>query len=202
MMTNIKICGLTTLEDVVIINEEMPEFVGFVLFFPKSKRNITTEKAKELLKHINTDIKKTAVVVSPSSQQVMAIQELDFDYIQIHGILSEEVYNIIKLPIIKAFNGSDIKEYEHYHTFQKIVGFVFDSAIPGSGKTFDWSIIKKIDRQKKLLFLAGGIDVSNVLEAIEEVKPDVIDVSSSVEGSIGKDQLKVKEFIRMVRNGK
>lgn len=76
---------------------------------------------------------------------------------------------------------------------------IFDSPKPGSGKTFDWSTIPK---DSPPFFLAGGLNPENVKEAIEQVNPFAVDVSSGVETNGIKDPEKIKDFIRRVRNGK
>ena len=85
---------------------------------------------------------------------------------------------------------------------------MFDAKEPGSGETFDWNLVLSLDKKDKPFFLAGGITKENVQKALETVEPYGVDVSSYVEseqfenGIVGKDATKLKEFIRMVRNGK
>ena len=81
----IKICGLTDLKEAEYANQNYVDFIGMVLFFPKSKRNITLEQAAGIMKCLDPKIQKVAVVVSPSLEQVRAIEQTGFDYIQIHG---------------------------------------------------------------------------------------------------------------------
>lgn len=197
----IKICGLTKVEEAEYLNRNHVDFAGFVLFFPKSKRNNTINQAKKIMAALNPEIKKVAVVVSPSTEEVIQIEDAGFDYIQIHGVLSEELLPQIHLPIIKAFNVSDMKHYEMYHQCSNIVGYVFDAMEPGSGKTFDWNLVKEIPRDEKLLLLAGGLNENNVSKAINALNPDGVDVSSGVEydDAIGKDPKKIDNFVAQVR---
>lgn len=202
MSTAIKICGIRTKKDVELINEVLPDYAGFVVFFPKSKRNISIEKLTEFTKHMDARVQKTAVVVSPDREQIRMLNESGVDYIQIHGELKKEAYEASKLPIIKAFQTEELSEFPKYTALERVKGYVFDAKAPGSGETFDWRILKKLPLDHKMVFLAGGINADNVQQAINEVHPDAIDVSSSVEGPCGKDPIKVKELIRMVRYGK
>ena len=197
----IKICGLTKVEEASYLNENRVDFAGMVLFFPKSKRNIAIDKAKEIIKALSNEIKKVAVVVSPSKDEIKQIEQAGFDYVQIHGKLSKELLEEIQIPILKAFNIVDMDQYETYHNCKKIVGYVFDAIEPGSGKTFDWSLVKNIPRDEKLLLLAGGLNPSNVKEAIKYLQPDGVDVSSGVEYSnkLGKDKEKIDLFVANVR---
>lgn len=202
----IKICGMTCLEDIQAANACQPDLVGFVLFYPKSKRNISIEKARELLARLRSDIKSVAVVVSPTREQVEKITAAGFDYIQIHGTLEELLWEAISLPVIKAFNVSDLEAYETWRQKDQIWGYVFDSRQPGSGQIFDWKLLQQIERDDKRWLLAGGINEENVKQALKEVNPDGIDVSSAVENPDkngrcgGKDPEKMKKIVRMVHN--
>ena len=221
-MTKIKICGMTCEADIEAVNTYLPDYIGFVLFFPKSKRNISIEQAKHLLEKVDEKIKTVAVVVSPTTEQVKQIEEVGFDYIQIHGTVNDEVYEQCRLPILRAFNVSDLDKLEEYEAKDKIKGYVFDSKTPGSGKTFDWNLLNDIRQRqktdtsnndvsnkttKKMIFLAGGIDETNVKRAISEVAPDVIDLSSAVEKASedgtfhGKDPEKIRTIVTMVHGG-
>lgn len=200
----IKICGLTQVEEADYLNRTHVDFAGFVLFFPKSKRNNTLEQAEKIAKALNTSIKKVAVVVSPSLEEIKQIESCraDFDYIQIHGTLSDELLAAIHLPVLKAFNVTDTDNYPIYHKCPKIAGYVFDATEPGSGKTFDWNLVKKVPRDEKLFLLAGGLSADNVADAISALHPDGVDVSSGVEFDTkpGKDFQKIQQFVEAVRN--
>lgn len=93
---------------------------------------------------LDASIKRVAVVVSPSIEQVRQIEAAGFDYIQIHGEIPEtEAEAAIAIPILKAFNVSDMDSYEKYHNDSRIAGYVFDAIEPGSGKplTGSWLTI-------------------------------------------------------------
>lgn len=200
--TMIKVCGLTEVREAEYLNRFKIDFAGFVLFFPKSKRNISIEKAEEIMKHLDKNIKKTAVVVSPAKEQIIDICNLGFDYIQIHGKIEEEVLKMAQIPVLKAFNVDDMDEFKMYSSNEKIAGYVFDAAQPGSGKSFDWDILSQIERDGKLFALAGGLNPDNVRKAVAAVNPDMVDVSSGVENDdgFGKDILKIEKFVKQIRN--
>ena len=90
-----------------------------------------------------------------------------------------------------------------YRLDKNVAGYVFDAHEPGSGKSFDWSMLSDIPRDNKLFFLAGGISADNVKEAIKKLSPDGIDVSTGVEynasNKTGKDPQKIEEFVRIIR---
>lgn len=201
-MTKIKICGITCREDVEILNDFLPEYAGFVMFFPKSRRNISAQTAVSLLSLLDKRIKTVAVTVCPTAQQVSEIAECGFDFIQMHGEVESAVIDNSPIPVFKAFNVSDVDNVSIFAKNQKVCGYVFDAASPGSGKTFEWDILKNISHDDKLYVLAGGLDCKNVTDAIEILNPDIVDVSSGVENEskTGKSREKTAEFVRTVRN--
>ena len=204
-ITKIKICGLTSPAEARYLNENHVDFAGMVLFFPKSKRNISIEQAKDIMAALDASIKRVAVVVSPSIEQVRQIEAAGFDYVQIHGEIPEtetEAEAAIAIPILKAFNVSDMDSYEKYHNDSRIAGYVFDAIEPGSGKTFDWKLVDNIPRDEKLLLLAGGLNPDNVRMAIEAVHPDGVDVSSGVENDdkVGKNPDKIHDFVAAIKS--
>ena len=196
----VKVCGLTDTVEADYLNKNKVDFAGFVLFFPKSKRNISIEKAEQIMAELDENIKKVAVIVSPDESEIQQINGSGFDYVQIHGEIKDRLLEQISKPVFKAFNIKDIKNIHKYQNNAKIVGYVFDAAAPGSGKVFDWSILNDIKRDAKTFILAGGLNGSNVREAVKLVNPDVVDVSSGVEydSGRGKDPEKIKQFIRQL----
>lgn len=199
-MTKVKICGLQHTDDAALINKAKPDYAGIVMFFPKSHRNTEPDRAKAIINALDAAIKSVAVVVSPTVEQIKIIEGCGFDIIQIHGELSEAVYAAASLPLFKAFNVKDIDNLGEFVSHDKISGFVFDAAEPGSGKTFDWSMLAGLDIGNKQLILAGGLTAENVAAAIKYLNPDVVDVSSGVENEdkSGKDADKVTAFMNAV----
>ena len=179
----IKICGLTSTKEAEYLNENNVDFAGMVMFFPKSKRNINEEKSTEIINALDESIKKVAVTVSPTLEQVKIIEYLGFDYIQIHGKLENSIIESTDIPILKAFNVKDIDEYENFKNIDKIKGFVFDAQEPGSGKTFDWNTLKTFPKSDKLMILAGGLNPTNVEN----------------ENGIGKSKEKINMFVTNAR---
>ena len=158
----VKICGITDVEETEYLNENNVDMAGMVLYFPKSKRNITLEKAKEIMASLNENIKKVAVVVSPSIEQVKSIENAGFDFVQIHKDLPDGLFNETLIDVLKAFNVNDLEELGKYKNIENIKGYVFDAPTYGSGETFDWSLLNNIKRDDKLFILAGGLNGDNV----------------------------------------
>lgn len=200
-MKRVKICGITGEQEIEWLNEYKPDFAGFVLFFPKSRRNIELGKAAELIRLLSPDIETVAVAVKPTAEQVKAIKGAGFDYIQIHGEVPDEVLQAADLKIWKAFNVTDLSEFDRYNKRKEICGFVLDAAAPGSGQVFEWDLLKKLPETDKMKLLAGGLDPENVGQALMLKGIDGVDTSSGVEkeDGKGKDRKKIELFIEKVR---
>lgn len=201
-MTKVKICGLKNPTDIKCINTLSPDFAGFVMFFEKSHRNISVQTAQKLLALLDKNIKSVAVTVSPTEEQLEQIYNLGFDYVQIHGNISDEVLKNSKTPIIRAINVSGTDSLTDLDNYKNVKGILFDSAVPGSGQGFDWTLLKKLPKTDKMLFLAGGLTADNVAAAICQVHPYAVDVSSGVELSdkSGKDYQLVQAFIKNAKS--
>ena len=207
--TKVKVCGLTREEEAEMLADCRVEFAGMVLFFPKSKRNVTLQQAEKILAALKKYgvSKSVAVTVSPTKEQVEQIMRLGFDYVQIHGTLSDEVHDVLRIPVIRAVNvagetaedkESIRRQLESVLADEKTAGILFDGSSPGAGKTFDWSILKAVPDHR--YFLAGGLGTENIKEAIQIYHPAVIDLSSSVETDGKKDRKKILAAVKAVRD--
>ncbi|MCM1282290.1 MAG: phosphoribosylanthranilate isomerase [Muribaculaceae bacterium] len=207
----VKICGITRAEEVGYLNESGADYAGFV-FHPPSRRNVTAEQAEALMDGLDPKIRKVAVAVSPEISALKALQSLHFDVLQLHGSLTPELLAAASLPVWCAVNVADPGVFQEKTEFiaqlpeelrKKIVGIVVDGAEYGGGKTFAWEDARW---RKSPLFdkcaciLAGGLHADNVSEGIRLFSPDIVDVSTGVEGETGKDPEKIKAFIGKVRN--
>ena len=216
----VKICGITRPEEIEYLNEFKPDYAGFVIYEP-SKRYVTCERAFELASKLDQGIRRVAVLVSPDAELINKVQAAGFaDILQIHRELKEEALRAATLPVWAAVNLSDLSEYEeaikHIDELpetlsEKVMAIVADAPEFGSGKTFNWKSndIKKSKRTLKagtnsppdrLFCLAGGLNAENVVEGIRLFEPDIVDVSSGVEGENGKDPRKIKDFIEKARS--
>ena len=198
-MVKIKICGLRRLEDIEIVNKYKPDYIGFV--FAKSKRQISHELAAELKANLSSDIISVGVFVDADCDEILKLYEEGvIEIAQLHGGESEDYINYLKentnneLKIIKAIEMSENKVLSEYDNSP--ADYLLLDSGKGSGKTFDWRLIKK--DLKKEFFLAGGINSDNVKKAIEEFNPYAIDLSSSLETDDYKDENKIKEIMEVV----
>lgn len=205
-MTKIKICGLQRLEDVEIVNKNLPDYVGFV--FSESKRKITKEKAKILIDKLNKKIKTVGIFVNKEREDVEELAKYcRLDILQFHG---DETTNYCQLfkdryEIWKAFSVKDkdiekkLIEYKEYTDLCLLDTYKKDVR-GGSGESFNWDLIEGMSQKYKIA-LAGGITSTNILEAIEKVKPYIIDISSGVETDRFKDEEKIKEVMKKIKRG-
>lgn len=196
--TLIKICGLSRPEDIDVVNELRPDFIGFV-FYEKSKRNVTKEKAKSLKEKLDSRIPAVGVFVNADPEFVISLlEERIIDIAQLHGSEDEEYIQNIRAKtgrkVIKAFVVNDAQSLEEAEKSSADY-LLLDSGM-GTGSTFDWS---KLDEVTRPYFLAGGLGLDNIDMALSEIKPYAVDVSSGVETDGVKDPAKIREFINRVR---
>ena len=197
-MTKIKLCGLTRPEDIECANSLKPDFIGFV-FYKKSSRYVDFEKAAELKKLLSPEIKAVGVFIDEDIRDVAyLLGEGIIDIAQLHG--SEDEGYISRLrsltgkPVIKAFR---IKGSEDAALVNASgADYVLLDSGAGDGKLLDRNLIKDI---KRPYFLAGGLDHENVKEAIDEINPFAVDVSSGIETDKKKDPDKMIKFVKTVR---
>ncbi len=203
----VKICGLSTPKDVSTAIEAGADLVGFV-FFPKSPRNISLERASSLSSLVPSNVKKVVLVVNPEDfflEKIMTA--VDPDMIQLHGHEKvsrvSEIRDLFNLPIMKAVgirNRNDLgvlNEYSHVAD-QLLVDAkpVETNSLPGgNGIAFDWKLISEFDWELPWM-LAGGLNSSNVATAVKLTNAKQVDVSSGVEKSPGiKDPEAIRKFI-------
>ncbi|WP_230399132.1 phosphoribosylanthranilate isomerase [Novisyntrophococcus fermenticellae] len=198
-MTKIKICGLSRLCDVDYVNAFQPDYVGFV--FAKSRRQISREHAITLRMNLNPDITVVGVFVNELAKIAGAYAEDGvIDMIQLHG-QEDEVYirNLryqTGCEIIKSFSiqsGEDVKRA----CGSSADYILLDHGSGGTGQSFNWEFIDRIDRP---WFLAGGMDQENVEEAVRKFHPYGVDISSGVETDGVKDEQKIEACVRRIRN--
>lgn len=211
----IKICGLTVAEEAGYLNEAGADYAGFVVFFEKSKRCVTVGQAQSIFPVLSPAIRKVAVTVAPTVSQVKKIQKAGFDILQVHKELAAEVLEAAKIPVWYAFNIKSEAQLDEDIRFlsalprelsDKITALVVDGAEYGSGKTFEWNKemllnpkLKQALSNRKFV-LAGGLSRENVAKGIRLFHPDIVDVSSGVEGSGGKDRQLVRDFVQAARS--
>lgn len=203
----IKICGITEEREAEFLNEGKADYAGMV-FYEKSRRNISFTRAEKLIRRLHTDMVKVAVSVNPDLEFAKEAAQKGFDLLQVHGNLAKEVRENSPLPLWRAVNITDLKtlhaffEEEEREGTEKITGYVADGSGYGGGRPFDWKGLGGQVRAQikgKQMILAGGLTEQNVKEGIRCFMPDVVDVSSGVEEEGKKSKSKITMFIRKVR---
>ncbi len=197
-MTKIKLCGLSRQCDIEWANELKPDYIGFI-FWSKSKRNVSPERAKELKALLSPNIKAVGVFVDePIENIAKLLSDNIIDLAQLHGSEDEEYIARLRTlsdkPIIKAFL---LKSKEDAKRAEKSTAdhILLDSGM-GTGKGFDRSLLKNISRP---YFLAGGLYPENVGIAVDTLSPYAVDVSSGIETDNFKDRNKMAAFVNAVR---
>ena len=209
----VKICGMNSQTAVDAAIASGVDYLGFV-FFPPSPRSLTPEFASSLMEERSDDFKVVAVVVNPSDKLLEEItNHLAPDIFQLHGSeTAEDITNIkqkFNTKIIKAIKISKLEDFEEVSKFDKVADFMlFDAAAPentthslpgGNGISFNWNWLSDASLETPW-FLSGGLNISNINEAIKITGAAAVDVSSGVEDKAGiKNNKKIIEFMKTVR---
>lgn len=200
----IKICGIRRLEDTEYLNQYTPDYAGFILSEP-FWRYVPPEQMDILNQNLNQEIKRVGVFVNPEIEQIQQYTEY-LDIIQLHGEESVDMIQHIRqetgMEIWKAARvrtPEDIQQADALPVDKLVLDSYSGISHGGTGTLAPWELIAE-HKPVKPFFLAGGISVQNVLEAIEAVQPFGIDVSSSVETDKRKDREKIRSFIQKIRD--
>lgn len=194
----IKICGLRRREDVDYANQVMPDYVGFILA-EGFRRQISREQARSLKQRLSRGIQAVGVFVNNPVEEVISyLEEGIIDMAQLHGDETEEDIQYIQAvtakPVIKAVKAQNRYIVEAWLDSSADY-LLFDSGT-GTGKSFDWSLLADVERE---YFLAGGLNPGNIEEAVRQLAPYAIDISSGVETDGVKDLEKMQAAVNVVR---
>jgi len=201
----IKICGITNLKDAKAAVNAGADILGFV--FAKSPRRITPKTAAAIIEDIGPRVEFAGVFVdSPVSVVQKIIIECKIGILQFHGDESPEYCDAFRQThkVFKAFrikDKNDLKDLRRY----EVDGYLLDTFVKdkkgGTGKTFDWKLAVDAKKLISPVILSGGLGLKNVKNAIRIVEPYMVDVSSGLEKSPGKKDLKLmKDFIKAVKD--
>lgn len=200
-MTKVKICGLKEIEHVEAAVKAGSDFIGFM--FAPSKRRISVEEATELAKSIPSTVKKVGVFVNELNDVIRQIaDQVGLDYIQYHGDETQEQIQEIGLPAIKAFSirgEEDVKRAAAYDVDYYLFDAPGTNFRGGSGESFDWMLLDKVNIPMDKVILAGGLNEENVGLAIMLVEPFAVDVSSGVEVDGRKSSAAITNFIEIAK---
>ena len=202
-MTKIKICGITNIDDALAAVEYGTDALGFV-FVPGTPRYIDPENAAEIIAQIPPFVTIVGLFVDESKEHIQQIaDQCKLDVLQLHGHESPDFCRGFNRRVIKAFRIKDAESLtvlSQYTVSAYLLDTYVKGAMGGTGVTFNWSLALDA-KQHGSIILAGGLNPDNVAQAVQQIYPYGIDVSSGVEAEPGrKDHNKVKNFIEAVRN--
>lgn len=198
-MMQVKICGLSRLVDIDIVNEERPDYCGFIINYPKSKRSLSPEDLSPLLARLGTHISTVGVFVDQPLDLVAGIlNRTKIAVAQLHGKEDNEYISRLRLktskPIWQAFEVTGIEDIDRAVNSQ--ADLVLLDAGKGAGLAFDWTLLEGFPRP---FALAGGLRLDKLERALR-TGASLLDVSSGVESGGKKDPEKVKSFVNLVRS--
>ena len=200
-MVKIKICGLKRMEDIEIVNKYKPDYIGFV--FADSKRKVSYNLARKMKQNLDPSIKSVGVFVDADIDEILNLyNDGIIDFAQLHGRESEDYIKKLRqksnchLKIINSIEMSDKTDLLKY--YNSMADYLLLDSGKGSGKTFDWQLIR--NDLKKEFFLAGGLNTDNISLAIKDVNPFAVDLSSSLETDGYKDEIKIKKLMEAIND--
>lgn len=206
MMLKIKICGLTNAEDAAVAVEAGADAVGFV-FHRKSPRCAETSAVKAIIRELPPFVLPIGVFVNEEPKVVRDVMDsCGLALAQLHGDETAAYCETLGRPVLKAIRLRDRGSFLALAEFQGragVRGFLVDAFSPdaygGTGQLADWSLAAEAAAVARIL-LAGGLTPENVAQAVGQVRPYGVDVSSGVEARPGKkDHAKVRAFVQAVR---
>ena len=204
-MVFVKICGITNLEDALAAVDAGADALGFN-FYQHSPRFITPRDARSIVEQLPDTIMSVGVFVNESApEQVERVAELvGLKAVQLHGDESSQYCRALRGRfVIKALRVNDRfmpQNVEEYETDAILLDAYAGNVRGGTGRVIDWSIARQVSELVPQLFLAGGLSVKNVAEAISVVEPYAVDACSSLEREPGiKDAGRVRAFVAAVR---
>ena len=198
-----KICGISDSKTLKYLTKHpnSPEYIGFIVNYPKSKRFIKHDLLRKILKIDKRKSKYVAVLVKPNENILEEIKDLPFDYYQIYDCTPVEVKSIIEkynkkiIVAITVKDQNDVVKYMEFNEFADIV--LFDSKGYEKSISFDHQLINNLKLNKELM-LAGNIQIEDNLENFKEIV-DTIDISGGLETSGLKDISKINIFLKKIK---
>jgi phosphoribosylanthranilate isomerase len=199
MAVEVKICGVTRPEDAEAAATAGADYIG-VNFWPRSRRHVTVERALEVVAALPGDVKKVGVFVNaPATQVVEIAARVGLDLVQLHGDEDVAYARALGRPFVRALRVATAADVRAAADWREAAFVLYDSPSPGyggSGQTFDWSLAEAARSAGTRFFLAGGLDPTNVGQAVRRVRPAGVDVAGGVESAPGvKDHDKLRRFI-------
>lgn len=204
-MIETKLCGMRTLEAARAAVAAGADYIGFILA-PGYRRQVSPDTVREITTALGKGrARYVGVFVDPAAEEARRIAcYAGLDVVQLSGRETPAEVRAVRMPVLKVVHVTPerdpLPEVERYVEVAEMVSL--DAYHPveagGGGRTFSWSLAVQVAREYPVM-LAGGLTPDNVLEAIHEVGPRAVDVSSGVETDGQKDPAKIAAFVRAVR---
>ena len=204
MILKSKICGVSDSKTLnyLVNHKHPPQFVGFIVNYPKSNRYVNKKKLKELLKIDKKKSLYVAVLVNPDQNILKEIKDLPFEYYQLYNCDPNKIqsiknkYNKKIITALTIEKTEDVKEHKLFKNVTDI--YLFDSKGYEKSMSFNHSLIKNIKLDKEVM-LAGNIQINDNLENFKKIA-DIIDISGGLETSGLKDISKIEIFLNKIKN--
>jgi phosphoribosylanthranilate isomerase len=198
----IKICGITNYEDAKLCCDLGADALGFI-FTDKSKRKVSIDIAKTIIKKLPAFVSKIGVFVNGDLNTINRIsKEINLTGVQLHGEETPEFARLVNLLVIKAFcinSGFDFSVLDKFDGCKFLLDTFSTEDYGGTGQTFNWENIP-VELMNQII-LAGGISIDNIEHVFTIIKPEGVDLSSSVEKYPGKkDEAKLKNFFKKINS--
>ena len=199
-MTRIKICGLTRPEDVRYVNTAKPDWCGFILNFPSSRRNVTPEQARALRAGLDPDIRPVGVFVDRPVEEVAALLNSGvISVAQLHGREDNAYISVLRTlapgcVVWRAFQLRSQADLAAADASGADLVLLYNGR--GTGQTFDWSLAGSVHRP---FLLAGGLTPESIPRAVAALRPYGLDLSSGVETDGVKDPAKIQAAVTAAR---
>ena len=197
----VKVCGLSTAEQVKTCIDFAADYCGFILNYPKSHRYIDLQKAKELTNIKKKNTKFVGVLVNPKNKELEKFSKLNIDYFQIYGNYNENLISQIKKnfnkKIIVAIQVKNKKDVYNYKKFENVADIIlWDSS--GYELSLEWNFnwVKSV-KTEALKMIAGNININKIEEVFNLA--DIVDVSGALETNKVKDISKIKNFLKHLK---
>jgi phosphoribosylanthranilate isomerase len=200
-MVKVKICGITNIDDALAAVDYGADALGFV-FYHKSPRCVTSEKAREIIGQLPPFISTVGVFANETPEKIKEILEFSgIDILQLHGDEPPDTCYIWH-RVIRALRVRDFADLKPLGVC-RVSAFLLDTysaeSYGGTGQTFNWDIAVEAKRFGRII-LSGGLNPDNIEKAIRWVRPYAVDVSSGIEEEKGKKDLKkMREFIELAK---
>ncbi|HYG33779.1 MAG TPA: phosphoribosylanthranilate isomerase [Clostridia bacterium] len=203
MSTKVKICGITNATDALASAQAGADALGFVFYEP-SPRYVSVATAAAITRQLPPFILKVGVFVNASEELVStATRECGLNLLQFHGDEPPDYcvqFGVMSMKAFRIRDQASLSELPKFPTDAWLLDAYTAGKLGGTGETFNWGLASQAQLHGRPIFLAGGLTPGNVAEAVRQVKPFAVDVSSGVEVTPGKKDLaKVTAFIQAAK---